>query len=319
MSCFSENLANHLPHINQALNEAINDLPHSCQYIARYIVNAGGKRMRPYLTVLFANLFGYKKENLYKLASSMELLHAATLLHDDVLDNAKTRRGKPAAHFIFDTPRSILAGDGMLALANSLVAQFNNPQLCVCFSEATITTAAGEILEIDSLGQPDLGFSEYLAIAKGKTGNLLAQSCAMGVIVANAGAENLRAAKIFGENLGVAFQIIDDCLDFSPQEITGKPAGGDLREKKLTPPIFLYRQSLSETERTNFDNFFRSQSNDESLYEKYIKAISAFAANARLLATEYLNKAQAALASFPDSQEVVILLEILEKAVSRTK
>ena len=154
-------LALELPPINKALSRAAEGLPHPVRPIARHIFEAGGKRLRPLLTILMARLLGYDKKDIYDLAVTMEMLHAATLLHDDVLDNADTRRGKPAAHTIFNATSTILAGDAMLAHANALVAQCGDPRLCLCFSEATSRTAAGEILEIAAQHQVETSAEEY--------------------------------------------------------------------------------------------------------------------------------------------------------------
>ena len=154
-------LALELPPINKALSRAAEGLPHPVRPIARHIFEAGGKRLRPLLTILMARLLGYDKKDIYDLAVTMEMLHAATLLHDDVLDNADTRRGKPAAHTIFSATSTILAGDAMLAHANALVAQCGDPRLCLCFSEATSRTAAGEILEIAAQHQVETTAEEY--------------------------------------------------------------------------------------------------------------------------------------------------------------
>ena len=141
-------LALELPPVNAALERAAHGLPEPVRPVALHIFEAGGKRLRPLLVVLTARLLGYERADIYDLAVTMEMLHAATLLHDDVLDNAASRRGKPAAHTIFDVTPTILAGDALLAQANALVAGFGDPRLSLCFSEATSRTAAGEILEI---------------------------------------------------------------------------------------------------------------------------------------------------------------------------
>lgn len=247
----------------------------------------------------------------------MELLHAATLLHDDVLDNAALRRGKPAAHKTYGTTRAILAGDAMLALGNAIVASFGDPALCACFSEATSQTAAGEILEIDNLAKPDLSFNEYIAIATGKTGNLLAQSCKLGAIAAKASEADTFAAFKYGINLGIAFQIIDDCMDFSSSDITGKPIGGDLKERKMTPPIFLFRQSLSENKKREFDSLFSGIDISCEAITCYIKKISQFSQKARELAQPFIDQSLAALSTLPDTPERKILNLILETAINR--
>ena len=234
-------LALELPPINKALSRAAEGLPHPVR--PRHIFEAGGKRLRPLLTILMARLLGCDKKDIYDLAVTMEMLHAATLLHDDVLDNADTRRGKPAAHTIFNATSTILAGDAMLAHANALVAQCGDPRLCLCFSEATSRTAAGEILEIAAQHQVETTAEEYEEIIRGKTAWLIRASCQLGALRAGADDALVEAAAAYGENIGMAFQIVDDALDFAPQSVTGKPSGGDVREGKLTPPLRMYRDS----------------------------------------------------------------------------
>ena len=246
-------LALELPPINKALSRAAEGLPHPVRPIARHIFEAGGKRLRPLLTILMARLLGYDKKDIYDLAVTMEMLHAATLLHDDVLDNADTRRGKPAAHTIFNATSTILAGDAMLAHANALVAQCGDPRLCLCFSEATSRTAAGEILEIAAQHQVETTAEEYEEIIRGKTAWLIRASCQLGALRAGADDALVEAAAAYGENIGMAFQIVDDALDFAPQSVTGKPSGGDVREGKLTPPLRMYRDSLDDAARASFD------------------------------------------------------------------
>ena len=228
-------LALELPPINKALSRAAEGLPHPVRPIARHIFEAGGKRLRPLLTILMARLLGYDKKDIYDLAVTMEMLHAATLLHDDVLDNADTRRGKPAAHTIFNATSTILAGDAMLAHANALVAQCGDPRLCLCFSEATSRTAAGEILEIAAQHQVETTAEEYEEIIRGKTAWLIRASCQLGAQRAGADDALVEAAAAYGENIGMAFQIQDDVLDVIGNEaLLGKPVHSDEKNEKTT-------------------------------------------------------------------------------------
>ncbi len=258
MEALKERLLQALPHSAHALQKACDLLPSTTKPVAQHIFDAGGKRLRPFLTVLTARLFGYNKADIYDLAVTMEMLHAATLLHDDVFDGADTRRGAPVAHKIFGITNTILAGDAILAAANMHVAEYNDAQLCRCFSEATMQTASGEILEIQYLRCLDQEAHIYNDIVRGKTAWLLMASCLMGAMRAGVKDEALRLIATYGEELGMAFQMVDDALDFAPQEITGKPSGGDLCEGKLTPPIALYRAYLQGDERTTFDAAFSS-------------------------------------------------------------
>lgn len=275
--------------------------------------------MRPMLTVLCARLFGREGSDIYRLASSMELLHAATLLHDDILDNAERRRGLEAAHHIYGVAATILAGDALLAHGNAIVASCGKPPLCLCFSRATIQTAAGEILEMNSLGNPDLTHAQYLEIAKGKTGCLISQSCMMGALAADATHEQAEKCASFGENLGIAFQIVDDALDFAPARQTGKPTGGDLREGKMTPPLRLYRESLDPVQRGLFDESFRQQKFSDAQAGKIIHDTAAFVPATICLADAFLEKARQALDSLPAGGEKTILLQLVDYVRNRSK
>lgn len=252
----NERLAGELPAINAALFAALDGVPAPARPVAEHILKAGGKRLRPFLCVIMARLFGFRGDAVYPLAASMEMLHAATLLHDDVLDNAATRRGSPAAHTIYPVAAVILGGDALLARGNAIVAEWGEPALCACFSRATSETAAGEIMEIDSLCRPELDQEAYEAIALGKTGCLIGAACRMGALCAGAGEAGAALAARYGEKLGIAFQMVDDALDFAPESQTGKPCGGDLREGKMTPPLRLFRAALAGGERAEFDRKF---------------------------------------------------------------
>lgn len=307
-SCF----ARELPKINAALAAALCELPEACQGAARHVISAGGKRLRPFLVVLMARLFGNSDPSLYRLSCAMEMLHAATLLHDDILDKAQLRRGKPAAHMLYGETVSILAGDALLALGNAIIAEYNQPAFSGAYSIATMQTAAGEILEMTSLHNPETTQEEYLEIARGKTACLLAQSCALGALFGSGDAQMAQKAARFGENLGIAFQLVDDALDYAPASQTGKPAGGDLREGKLTIPLRLYRASIDPDARRVFDENFRTGKMSAAEQERICAAMTPFAERSLLLADEYLKKAQAVLQDFPKCEE----LELLESMPS---
>lgn len=162
-------LALELPEINRALDTLIEKLPAPVRPAAGHTITAGGKRLRPLLTVLTAKLFGCRDRKIYPLSCTLEMLHAATLMHDDVIDNAPTRRGKPAAHTLHGVTETILAGDALLAAANDFVASYGSPALCSIFSRATYETAAGEILELHAMHNVSLTLSEYTDIIRGKT------------------------------------------------------------------------------------------------------------------------------------------------------
>lgn len=315
-SLFNQYVAKEIAPIENAVNNALINLPESAARIAAHILGAGGKRLRPLLAVLCSRMLGYDKDDIYMLAASMEYLHAATLLHDDVLDNADMRRGRTSAHLVFGSVKTILAGDAMLALGNRIVAGFGRPELAEAYSQATMETAAGEIMEIDSLKNPALSQKDYLAIARGKTACLIAQSCAIGAIIANAQKKDLEACLEYGENLGLAFQIVDDALDFAQN--TGKPAGGDLREGKMTPPVFLYRQSLAEPQKKDFDEKFKKNGFNAQETEELIEKIAAYSSQVREMAKSHLKASLNALEKLPQGKENDVLRQMAQFVGARS-
>lgn len=230
--------------IETALVRATAALPDNVRAVASHVLESGGKRLRPLLTVRVARLLGCADDAVYALAAAVEMAHAATLLHDDVLDKADLRRGRAAAHHLFGVVPTVLAGDALLAYANRTVASYGLGALSVAFSEAIARTAEGEILEIRNQGQA-APLETYLDIVRGKTAWMIRMACEVGAIFAGASEPRIAAAADYGFNLGIAFQIVDDALDFTPSARTGKPEGGDLREGKFTPPLLLYAQTLS--------------------------------------------------------------------------
>ncbi len=313
MNRLQERLQAEIPYIEQSLAKTCAQLPAVVKPVAEHIFNAGGKRLRPFLVVLMARLLGYEKNDIYDLAVSMEMLHAATLLHDDVFDGAETRRGVIVAHKLFGTTSTILAGDAILATANMLVATFNNVHLCRCFAEATLNTAAGEILEIQHLRSLDQDAHVYESIVLGKTAWLLKASCLMGALHAGAPHEVLELVAGYGQELGMAYQMVDDALDFVPQELTGKPSGGDICEGKLTPPIRLYREHLEGQEREAFDVAFSkgtfTQADATRIGEEICRL--GFDKQTRELAGKSLEKARNALELLMPYTKGIVEKEIL--------
>lgn len=318
---FKEYLARHLDAVNTALMRACQRLPEPVRPIATHIFSAGGKRLRPILCLLAAGAAGHGGKRMPELAITMEMLHAATLLHDDVLDNSDTRRGSVSAHLAFGVTEAILAGDAMLACANEIVAEWGVPELCRIFSRATSETAAGEILELGVAGRPDMAQDCYEAIVRGKTAWLLRASCGLGAIAAGADARMAGLLEEYGEKLGMAFQLVDDALDFAPQEITGKPRGGDLREAKLTLPVMIFRQGLDQAARADFDRRFAAQSLTEEEIARLARLIheNGAAKQTRIHAQKYLDGALRALEGLAQSPERKVLEEICAFVRDREK
>lgn len=325
-------LAAELPRINKTLDAEVAVLHPLVRPVAEHVLRAGGKRLRPLLTLLTARALaarGAKNDapcrgnagpDLYPLACSVELLHSATLLHDDILDGADLRRGLPAAHTVFGQTETVLAGDALLALANRIVARYGDARLTEAIAEAIVQTATGEIVEIAHQRSTDHGHDTYIGIVTGKTAWMLRAACELGALAAQAPAHAVEAAAGFGLNLGIAFQIVDDALDFaaSPKD-TGKPVGGDLREGKLTPPLIYYLETLTPHERDAFVARFRLGAFDDAAVAAVAADLQARGCHAktRNLAVQYLDKASACLGALPDTPERRILLQSIEYVLNR--
>ncbi len=289
--------------INQALENELAAMPDSLREIAAHVLMAGGKRLRPVMTLAAARMFAAQEDKLYSLACVPEMIHVATLLHDDVLDDAVSRRGVAATHMIYGARQAILAGDALLAMASYRTAEFGIPALLSCISEAVLATAAGETREMALQGSLSHGMREYVDVVTGKTGALIRAACRLGALFAGAPGEHVEALSEYGLNLGIAFQIVDDALDFADSSVTGKPTAGDLAEGKLTPPIMKYLDFLPRMDQDAFREKFRTCSFTEEDRVRIAADIRrlGFDVEARTLADGYLGKAGDCLESIPET------------------
>ncbi len=207
--------------------------------VADHLIASGGKRIRPMLTLAAARLFDYRGDGDVKLATAVEYMHTATLLHDDVVDDSAMRRGKPAARMIWGNQASVLVGDFLLGQAFKLMVEVGSLEALDVFSSAAATISEGEVRQLAGAKNLAVGETHYMAVIEAKTAALFAAATAAGPILA--GATTFRAPlESYGRNLGLAFQLIDDALDFSGDaETLGKNVGDDLREGKATLPVLL--------------------------------------------------------------------------------
>lgn len=322
MKEFTQFILHEQENISKALQTVTEKMPCSVQEIARYAFLSGGKRLRPVLTLLWykllesSNKITHPTLSIYDASIVLEMFHVASLLHDDVLDNAELRRGKTSSHLKFGVRPCLLAGDALLAMGNKQMAEFQDVRLMNIISDALLRTANGEIEEINLAGKIPGTQTEYLDVIEGKTAWIIRSACEVGAVMAGAGEEDIAKARNFGLNLGMAFQIVDDALDFSPEEIIGKPTGGDLRERKCTPPIYMYLETLQEQEKEDFIQKFSvipspvfeaSQNSRQSFSEEELSAVSQkiiaakFPEKTRGLAQIYLDKARQNIADFSGS------------------
>lgn len=297
------------PRIDAVLDAEINALPEQVRPIAGHSLHAGGKRLRPLLAATMGRVFGCNDPAIYTIAAAIEFVHVASLIHDDVLDNATTRRGILSAHTVFTPTVAILAGDAMLAHAAGMVARISDSHISAKFAETVMRTAAGEIDEFTLQGNLNVDYPQYLAMITGKTAWVLRVACEIPAYFAGAPADVVEAAATFGLELGIAFQIVDDALDISPSQDTGKPSGGDLRERKCTPLTRFYLETLSERDAATFAEKFAAGSFTDEEIEHIITGMRAKGLDekTRALAEPHLNAAKEALSRLPETKEREIL------------
>jgi octaprenyl-diphosphate synthase len=217
--------------------------------LASYIVASGGKRLRPLLTLASARMCGYAGEHHWRLAASVEFIHTATLLHDDVVDESALRRGSATANAVWGNQASVLVGDFLFSRAFQLMVKTGSIDVLRILSDASATIAAGEVLQLTTAGEPATDVASYMRVIEGKTAALFAAAAEVGAVIADRPATEAEALRIYGKELGIAFQLVDDRLDYdADQEALGKTIGDDFREGKVTLPIIIAYQNGSADE-----------------------------------------------------------------------
>jgi len=290
--------------------------------LAAHIVAAGGKRLRPLLTLAAARLCGYVGERHVHLAACVEFIHTATLLHDDVVDESQLRRGLASANAVFGNKASVLVGDFLFARAFQLMVDDGSLKVLGILSQAAATIAEGEVLQL--VTQNDLSTSEerYLEVVKGKTAALFAAACQVGAVVAERPEQEERALAEYGLNLGIAFQLVDDALDYAADQATlGKTVGDDFREGKITLPVLVAYQAGDAVERAFWQRTIETSEQVEADLDQALRLMAARDAIHATLAraARFAAAAKAALTVFPDSQWRRALTEVADYTVSRAR
>ena len=218
--------------------------------IAQHIIGAGGKRIRPMLVLLFAGALGFRGPERFELAATVEFIHTATLLHDDVVDESALRRGRQTANSLFGNSASVLVGDFVYSRAFQMMVSINNMRVLEILADATNVIAEGEVLQLMNMHDPDLSVQDYLRVIRFKTAKLFEASARIGAVLANANPKVEESCASFGRSLGTAFQLVDDLLDYegATSEL-GKNVGDDLREGKPTLPLLIAMERGSAAER----------------------------------------------------------------------
>jgi octaprenyl-diphosphate synthase len=218
--------------------------------IAHYIISAGGKRIRPMLVLLFSKALGFSGRERFELAATVEFIHTATLLHDDVVDESALRRGRRTANALFGNAASVLVGDFVYSRAFQMMVSVNRMRVLDVLADATNVIAEGEVLQLMNMHDPDVSVEDYLRVIRFKTAKLFEASARLGAVLAEADPATEEACAAFGRSLGTAFQLVDDLLDYEgATEQLGKNVGDDLREGKPTLPLLLAMERGSVSER----------------------------------------------------------------------
>lgn len=219
--------------------------------ISQYIVNAGGKRIRPRLVLLFAEALGFAGPERHHLAAIVEFIHTATLLHDDVVDESAMRRGRATANSMFGNAASVLVGDFLYSRAFQMMVSVDSMRVLQVLADATNVIAEGEVLQLMNMHDPDLAVDDYLQVIRYKTAKLFEASARLGAVLAGSNTVLEEACADYGRSLGTAFQLVDDLLDYEGNSNQlGKNIGDDLREGKPTLPLLIAMERASETERS---------------------------------------------------------------------
>ncbi len=306
----------------EAVNRIIRTQLHSdvvlVNQIGEYIINAGGKRIRPSLLLLFTKAFGYQGELHHSLAAVVEFIHTATLLHDDVVDESALRRGQPTANALFGNAASVLVGDFIYTRAFQMMVSADNMRVMQVMANATNVIAEGEVLQLMNMRDPSVTEERYMAIIHAKTAALFEAAAMLGALVAGAPESGIAAAATYGRQFGTAFQLIDDALDYSGNiDNIGKNLGDDLREGKMTLPLIRLMQTGTEEQRRLVRHAIENGNADH--FGAIVEALAASdgLTYTRQAAEKAAQAAAQAISALPHSQFKETLLQLSAFAAGR--
>jgi octaprenyl-diphosphate synthase len=288
--------------------------------INQYLQAGGGKRLRPALLLLINRLFGPATDCARRLAAVVEMIHTATLVHDDVIDMAKSRRGRPSTNMVWGNHTSVLAGDWLYMQAFQIALRERNFHILDVLISLTQMMVEGELLQLERLHRIDITEADYMELVDRKTASLFSACARLGAAAAGADEQTESKLSEFAWNLGMAFQLVDDILDFtSTEKILGKPAGNDLREGKVTLPLIYALQTASEEERRAVETVIVDTNYEQVPFMRVLKILEHHGSVKRAYARAhaFTEKSRAIIASFPESPAQRALHSIVELVTER--
>lgn len=288
--------------------------------VTAHLIEAGGKRLRPMLTLAAAKLLDYPGAYHIHLAATVEFIHTATLLHDDVVDESRQRRGRPTANLLWDNKSSVLVGDYLFARSFQLMVEPGNLRTLEILANASATIAEGEVLQLTAAQDLKTDESVYLQVIRGKTAALFSAATKVGGVIANAPEQQIDALFDYGDALGIAFQIVDDLLDYGgATETIGKNIGDDFRERKLTLPVIKAVAQADTQERAFWSRCIEKGDQHEGDLEHALTLLSRHGAMdaARADALAWAERAKSALSQLPDHAIRGMLADLADFVVSR--
>ena len=309
-----------LERVNQVILQRMQSPVALIPELAGHIIAAGGKRLRPMLTLLAARMCDYRGNRHIALAACVEFIHTATLLHDDVVDESGLRRGLASANTVWGNKASVLVGDFLFSRAFQLMVDDRSLDVLRILSDASAVIAEGEVLQLITANDTATSEQAYLEVIEAKTATLFGAACRIGAVVADRPRVDEEALTSYGLNLGIAFQLVDDVLDYSAAQTTlGKTVGDDFRDGKITLPVILAYRRGGEAERTFWRRTLedRDQQEDDRAHAIELMQRNACLSDTVARARHYGAVARDAMGIFPDSAEKRALLDLIDFSIDR--
>ena len=313
-------LQNDFAKVNNLIMDNMNSSVPLISQLAGYIISSGGKRIRPLLTLATSRLCNYKGTRHVSLAACIEFIHTATLLHDDVVDESKKRRGKKSANQVWDNKSSILVGDFLLSKAFRLLIKDNSDRCLDMISKASVEISQGEVLQLESCNQIDTTESSYLKIIEAKTASLFSAACVVSGIISNVNNSQEKALHEFGKNIGMAFQITDDTLDYCSNDLSlGKNIGDDFKEGKITLPIILAYGRSNNKEKVFWKRTISNLKQEQGDFDQALEIINKYQCIEDTItrANHFSNVAVDSIDIFKNNQFKEKLVSLVSTSISR--